>query len=65
MRTAKTDRLEIAYFEHGSLGGWPVVLSHGFHRFAPVYHGMAVGAYRPKVRARIDLVGLLDMLQWE
>ncbi|MBP2568658.1 pimeloyl-ACP methyl ester carboxylesterase [Agrobacterium tumefaciens] len=30
MRTAKTKTLEIAYFEHGSPEGWPVVLSHGF-----------------------------------
>jgi len=30
MRTVKTDTLEIAYFEHGSPEGWPVVLSHGF-----------------------------------
>ncbi|MBB4409029.1 alpha/beta fold hydrolase [Agrobacterium radiobacter] len=30
MRTVKTDTLEIAYFEHGSPDGWPVVLSHGF-----------------------------------
>jgi len=30
MRTIKTDTLEIAFFEHGSPEGWPVVLSHGF-----------------------------------
>ncbi|MBB4010103.1 alpha/beta fold hydrolase [Allorhizobium taibaishanense] len=30
MRTIKTDTLEIAYFEHGSPEGWPVVLCHGF-----------------------------------
>lgn len=30
MRTVKTDTLEIAYSEHGSPDGWPVVLSHGF-----------------------------------
>ena len=30
MQTIKTDTLEIAYFEHGSPEGWPVVLNHGF-----------------------------------
>jgi pimeloyl-ACP methyl ester carboxylesterase len=30
MRTIKTDTLEIAFVEHGSPEGWPVVLSHGF-----------------------------------
>jgi pimeloyl-ACP methyl ester carboxylesterase len=29
-RMIRTDTIEIAYFEHGSGGGWPVVLSHGF-----------------------------------
>jgi pimeloyl-ACP methyl ester carboxylesterase len=30
MQTIATKLLEIAYFEHGSPEGWPVVLSHGF-----------------------------------
>jgi len=30
LKTAKTPILEIAYYEHGSLTGWPVILSHGF-----------------------------------
>ncbi|KAH8890550.1 putative hydrolase [Thozetella sp. PMI_491] len=29
-KTARTPTLEIAYYEHGSLEGWPVVLTHGF-----------------------------------
>ncbi|KAJ7886024.1 Alpha/Beta hydrolase protein [Mycena leptocephala] len=30
LKTAKTPILEIAYYEHGSPTGWPVILSHGF-----------------------------------
>lgn len=30
VKTAITPNLEIAYYEHGSPTGWPVVLSHGF-----------------------------------
>jgi pimeloyl-ACP methyl ester carboxylesterase len=29
-KTIKTEDLEIAYFEYGNVGGWPVILSHGF-----------------------------------
>jgi pimeloyl-ACP methyl ester carboxylesterase len=30
LRTARTETLEISYYEYGSPTGWPVVLSHGF-----------------------------------
>jgi pimeloyl-ACP methyl ester carboxylesterase len=30
LKTARTEALEIAFLEHGSPSGWPVVLSHRF-----------------------------------
>ncbi len=29
-KTTRTSTLEIAYYEHGTPAGWPVILSHGF-----------------------------------
>ncbi|KAJ6584803.1 Alpha/Beta hydrolase protein [Mycena capillaripes] len=37
LKTAKTAILEIAYYEHGPLTGWPVVLTHGFPYDIHVY----------------------------
>ncbi|KAI8633539.1 putative hydrolase [Xylariaceae sp. FL1651] len=49
LKTAKTPTLNIAYYEHGALDGWPVVLAHGFpydtHAYdAVVPHLVARGA---------------------
>ncbi|KAI0394450.1 putative hydrolase [Xylariaceae sp. FL0594] len=30
LKKVRTSTLEIAYYDHGPAGGWPVVLSHGF-----------------------------------
>ncbi|RYC55556.1 hypothetical protein CHU98_g10653, partial [Xylaria longipes] len=30
LKKIKTPILEIAYYEHGTQEGWPVVLAHGF-----------------------------------
>ena len=30
MKAVKTSQLEIAYFDHGPINGWPCILNHGF-----------------------------------
>lgn len=41
VKIIETDILQIAYLEHGSDNGWPVILSHGFPYDAYAFHQVA------------------------